>query len=119
MPVPMHIEIIPTRAWPRCIALIRVAVRITPVAPSGWPSAIAPPWGFTFAGSSSSCRATARAWSAGKAEVLWCERALPARYGGLTGKVKVDLDRIRKNMKAILSVLPEGTRIIGVVKAKN
>ena len=31
--------------------------------------------------------------------------------------VKVDLDRIRKNMKAIRSVLPEGTRIIGVVKA--
>lgn len=40
-------------------------------------------------------RATARAWSAGKAEVLWCERALPARYRGLTGKVKVDLDRIQ------------------------
>ena len=31
--------------------------------------------------------------------------------------VKVDLDRIRKNMKAIRSVLPEGTKIIGVVKA--
>ena len=31
--------------------------------------------------------------------------------------VKVDLDRIRKNMKTIRSVLPEGTRIIGVVKA--
>ena len=64
MPVPMHIEIIPNRAWPRCIALIRVAVRIAPVAPRGWPRAMAPPRGFTLAGSSPSWRATARAWAA-------------------------------------------------------
>ena len=33
-----------------CIALITVAVRIAPVAPERWPSAIAPPSRFTFAG---------------------------------------------------------------------
>ena len=53
-PMPTHIVTMTYFSWWRCNAWITVAARIAPVAPSGWPSAIAPPIGLTFAGSSPS-----------------------------------------------------------------
>ena len=49
---PMHIDASPY-SWPplTMLAMVR-AVMIAPVAPMGWPHAIAPPSGFTFASSS-------------------------------------------------------------------
>ena len=47
MPVPMHMVTMPYFCWRRRRPWTRVAVRIAPVAPSGWPSAIAPPSGLT------------------------------------------------------------------------
>src|SRR6059036_2506073 len=51
MPVPTHMVTMPYFRLLRRIAWITVAERIAPVAPSGWPSAIAPPIGLTLAGS--------------------------------------------------------------------
>mmetsp|Transcript_33482 Transcript_33482/g.84841 ORF Transcript_33482/g.84841 Transcript_33482/m.84841 type:complete len:274 (-) Transcript_33482:550-1371(-) len=50
MPDPMHIETTPKRAAlpRRRISCSRVAVARAPVAPSGWPMAMAPPLGFTL-----------------------------------------------------------------------
>ena len=39
-------------------------VMMAPVAPTGWPSEMPEPFGFTFSGSKSSARATAQAWAA-------------------------------------------------------
>src|ERR1700747_1196762 len=64
MPVPMHMEIIPYLRLSRCRALISVAVRMAPVAPNGWPSAMAPPSGLTLLGSKPSVRVEARACAA-------------------------------------------------------
>jgi hypothetical protein len=50
-PMPTHIVTMPYFSWWRRSACTTVAARIAPVAPSGWPSAIAPPIGLTFAGS--------------------------------------------------------------------
>src|SRR5439155_18483477 len=50
-PVPTHIVTMPYfRLWRRS-ACTTVAARIAPVAPSGWPNAIAPPIGLALAGS--------------------------------------------------------------------
>ena len=49
MPVPMHIVTMPYFFLCRRSPCTSVAARIAPVAPSGWPSAIAPPSGLTFA----------------------------------------------------------------------
>ena len=38
--------------------------RMAPVAPTGWPRAMAPPYGLTLAGSSLASRMTAPAWEA-------------------------------------------------------
>ncbi len=46
-PVPTHIVTMPYLSWRRRSACTSVAERIAPVAPSGWPSAIAPPIGLT------------------------------------------------------------------------
>src|SRR5581483_380623 len=43
MPVPMHIVTMPYFCLRRRRPCSRVATRMAPVAPSGWPSAIAPP----------------------------------------------------------------------------
>ena len=64
MPVPMHIVTMPYFCWRRRRPCTIVAVRIAPVAPSGWPRAMAPPSGFTLAGSSSQVRMTASACAA-------------------------------------------------------
>ncbi len=50
--MPTHIVTMPYFSRWRRRACTTVAARIAPVAPSGWPRAIAPPIGFTFAGSS-------------------------------------------------------------------
>src|SRR5690606_9982731 len=63
MPVPMHIVTMPYLCFLRRMPWTMVAVRIAPVAPSGWPSAIAPPSGLTLSGSSSESRITASAWA--------------------------------------------------------
>ncbi len=52
IPVPTHIVTMPYFRFLRRNACTTVAERIAPVAPSGWPSAIAPPIGLTLAGSS-------------------------------------------------------------------
>ena len=47
MPVPMHIVTMPYFCFLRRMPWTMVAVRTAPVAPSGWPSALAPPSGMT------------------------------------------------------------------------
>ncbi len=64
MPVPTHIDTMPYRMFLRRIAWISVAERIAPVAPSGWPRAIAPPIGLTTSGFSPRSLPTARACAA-------------------------------------------------------
>ncbi|KAG1487946.1 hypothetical protein G6F52_014065 [Rhizopus delemar] len=49
----------PYFCWRRRRPCSRVAVRIAPVAPSGWPRAIAPPSGLTLLGSRPQSRITA------------------------------------------------------------
>ena len=56
MPVPMHIVTMPYFCSRRRRPCTMVAVRTAPVAPSGWPSAIAPPSGLTFDGIQSASR---------------------------------------------------------------
>ncbi len=51
IPVPTHIEIIPYFLLVLFNSLIKVTNYLLPVAPKGWPKAIAPPLGLTFAGS--------------------------------------------------------------------
>ena len=51
MPVPMHMVTMPYFCLRRRMPCTRVAMRTAPVAPSGWPSAMAPPSGLTLAGS--------------------------------------------------------------------
>src|SRR5690606_8227111 len=60
MPVPTHMVTMPYLPPVRRRPCTTVAVRIAPVAPSGCPSAIAPPSGLTLAGSSCRSRMTAR-----------------------------------------------------------
>ena len=55
MPPPTHIVTMPYLRLPALQFLQQLAVSLAPVQPSGWPSAIAPPLTFTFAGSSPSC----------------------------------------------------------------
>ena len=55
MPPPMHIVTMPKRALRRCSSRISDAVSFAPVHPSGCPSAIAPPFGFTRAASRFAC----------------------------------------------------------------
>src|SRR5690606_5729899 len=64
IPVPMHIVTMPYFCWRRRRPWTRVAVRTAPVAPSGCPSAIAPPSGLTLSGSRPTSRITASAWAA-------------------------------------------------------
>src|SRR5690606_21319071 len=64
MPVPTHIVTMPYLPPVRRRPCTRVAVRIAPVAPKGWPSAIAPPRGLILSGSSSRSRMTASDWAA-------------------------------------------------------
>ena len=64
MPVPMHMVTMPYFCWRRRMPCRMVAVRTAPVAPSGWPRAIAPPSGLTLSGSSSESRITASACAA-------------------------------------------------------
>ena len=51
MPPPMHSVTRPVARSRRSSSSSTVPISIAPVAPSGWPSAIAPPLTFTFAGS--------------------------------------------------------------------
>src|SRR6185437_2411087 len=60
MPVPMHIVTMPYFCCLRRMPCTRVATRMEPVAPSGWPSAIAPPSGLTLSGSRPRSLMTAR-----------------------------------------------------------
>src|SRR5690606_11532590 len=64
MPVPTHMVTMPYRRSWRRRAWMAVAERIAPVAPSGWPRAMAPPMGLTTASSRPRSRITARAWAA-------------------------------------------------------
>ena len=64
MPVPTHMVTMPYFNWRRRSAWTTVAARIAPVAPSGWPSAIAPPIGLTLAGSRPRSPITASACAA-------------------------------------------------------
>src|SRR5690606_12080266 len=63
-PTPMHIVAIPWRAPRAASSWARVTTRRAPEAPSGWPSAIAPPLGLTVSGSSSSSATHGIAWAA-------------------------------------------------------
>src|SRR5207247_3729341 len=63
-PTPMHMVASPYRDLRRESSWTRVAVMRTPLAPRGWPSAMAPPLGFTRAGSSSRSRTQAMTWEA-------------------------------------------------------
>ena len=47
-PDPMHIEIIPYFLFCLLNSGNKVATYLAPVQPSGWPRAIAPPFGLTF-----------------------------------------------------------------------
>src|SRR5665213_488777 len=53
-PTPMHMLAMPWRPWPRSSWLISVVTKRAPLAPSGWPIAIAPPLGLTRSSSSAS-----------------------------------------------------------------
>mmetsp|Transcript_27290 Transcript_27290/g.67045 ORF Transcript_27290/g.67045 Transcript_27290/m.67045 type:complete len:272 (+) Transcript_27290:59-874(+) len=64
MPLPMHMLTTPTRTPRRSISCISVATHRAPVAPSGCPSAMAPPFTFTFSGSRLSFSAQYVAWDA-------------------------------------------------------
>src|SRR5262249_43350406 len=55
IPPPMHMVTMPYRAFLRCKSRMIVAVGLAPVQRSGWPSAIAPPLGFTRAASRLPC----------------------------------------------------------------
>ena len=63
-PPPMHMVTMPSSRSRRTRSLATRSDRIAPVAPTGWPSAIAPPYGLTFAGSSLASRMTATACEA-------------------------------------------------------
>jgi hypothetical protein len=63
-PPPMHMVTIARRAPARSISAMALTTRMAPVAPTGWPSAMAPPFGFTRAGSSPSTLLTASACAA-------------------------------------------------------
>src|ERR1700694_357289 len=58
-PTPMHIVARPYRTLRRASSCTSVAMMRTPLAPSGWPSAIAPPFVLTRCGSSSRSRTQA------------------------------------------------------------
>src|SRR5438128_2070769 len=60
----MHIVTMPHSACRRLSSYASLTVRMAPVAPTGWPSAMAPPFGLTFSGSISSSRITATACAA-------------------------------------------------------
>ena len=67
-------------------ACTTVAARMAPVAPSGWPSAMAPPIGFTFAGFSPSVLITAsdcrkRLVQLVPADVVALQARIPQRRG--------------------------------------
>src|SRR3954471_20810230 len=64
MPPPMHSVARPFLASRFCISCSRVIRTRAPEAPIGWPSAIAPPLTFTFAGSQPMSLLTAHAWAA-------------------------------------------------------
>ncbi len=64
MPAPTHMVTMPYFRLLRRRACTTVAARIAPVAPSGWPRAIAPPIGFTLAGSRPRSPITASACAA-------------------------------------------------------
>ncbi|CAM5410503.1 hypothetical protein RLIN73S_02315 [Rhodanobacter lindaniclasticus] len=64
MPVPMHMVTMPYFCFLRRMPCTSVAMRTAPVAPSGWPSAMAPPSGLTLSGSSLRSPITASAWAA-------------------------------------------------------
>ena len=72
----------PRSARPSCASSCsRVAVSFAPVQPSGWPSAIAPPFGFTRAGSSPSARTQASACAANASFSSNCADLLRAQPG--------------------------------------
>jgi hypothetical protein len=48
MPVPMHIETMPSFLFVLFNSWNKVTIILEPVIPTGWPSAIAPPLGFNF-----------------------------------------------------------------------
>ena len=48
IPVPIHMEMQPNFLFVLISSCIRVATCLAPVQPRGWPSAMAPPLGFTF-----------------------------------------------------------------------
>ena len=69
-------------------ACTTVADRMAPVAPSGWPSAIAPPIGLTLAGSRPSVSMTASDWAAKASlssiqSMSWCLRPAWRRAAGI------------------------------------
>ena len=68
-PMPTHIVTMPYLSLLRLSACTTVAERIAPVAPSGCPSAMAPPIGLTFDASSSSVFITASV-QAGFVEIM-------------------------------------------------
>src|SRR5262245_20461343 len=65
-PTPMHIVHSAYRPPRTPSSSVAVVARRAPLIPSGWPSAMAPPFGFTCSASSGSprSRSTARAWAA-------------------------------------------------------
>src|SRR5260370_441176 len=63
-PAPMHMVARPKRALRSCMAWIKVVAMRAPLAPNGWPIAIAPPRILTFSGSSFKSLMTARVWAA-------------------------------------------------------
>ena len=61
-PAPMHMVARPNFALRSSIAWISVVAMRAPLAPSGWPMAMAPPRTLTFSGSAFSSLMTASAW---------------------------------------------------------
>ena len=91
-PPPMHMVTRPRRPPVRSSSWSALIVRIAPVAPTGWPSAIAPPFGFTFAGSSPSPLLTASACAA-KASFEFDDVEVVDREAGLLEQLLHRRDR--------------------------
>ena len=63
-PPPIHIVAKPYLPFLFLSSYTNLVIMIEPVAPTGCPNAIAPPFTLTFSGSNPNCLFTAQAWAA-------------------------------------------------------
>ena len=92
MPPPMHSDAAPRPPPRACSAWTSVVSTRAPLAPIGWPSAIAPPCTFTLAGSSFSSRTTASDCAA-NASFSSIRSRSPTRHLGAFQRLAHRLDR--------------------------